>query len=89
MFSKVVCKRSLLSEIFSGHFDPVLRPDGTRVPKKEKPCRISARSIKLISVLYIDIYEDFCRKADSFTQYERTIVGGYYRDLSDKAGAER
>ena len=34
-----------------------------------------------------DIYEDFCRKADSFTQYERTIVGGYDRHLSGKTGA--
>jgi len=34
-----------------------------------------------------DIYEDFCRKAGSFTQYERTIVGGYDRHLSGKTGA--
>lgn len=34
-----------------------------------------------------DIYEDFCRKADSFTQYERTIVGGYDRHLSGKTSA--
>jgi len=34
-----------------------------------------------------DIYEDFCRKAGSFTQYERTIVGGYDRRLSGKTGA--
>lgn len=56
------------------------------MPKEEKTVQESARSIKLISVLYIYIYEDFYRKADSFTQYERTIVGGYYRDLSERQG---
>ncbi len=34
-----------------------------------------------------DYYEDFCRKADCYTQYERTIVGGYDRHLSGKTGA--
>ena len=34
-----------------------------------------------------DIYEDFCKAADSYTQYERTIVGGYDRHLSGKTGA--
>ena len=34
-----------------------------------------------------DIYEDFCRKAGCYTEYERTIVGGYDRHLSGKTGA--
>ena len=34
-----------------------------------------------------DIYEDFCKAADSYTQYERTIVGGYDRRLAGKTGA--
>ena len=34
-----------------------------------------------------DIYEDFCKAADSFTQYERTYVAGYDRRLAGKTGA--
>lgn len=34
-----------------------------------------------------DIYEDFCKAADSYTQYERTFVGGYNRHLSGRTGA--
>ena len=34
-----------------------------------------------------DIYEDFCRNAGCYTEYERTIVGGYDRHLSGKTGA--
>ncbi|MBP0982723.1 MAG: hypothetical protein J6A19_03280 [Oscillospiraceae bacterium] len=34
-----------------------------------------------------DIYEDFCKAADSYTQYERTFVAGYNRRLAGKAGA--
>lgn len=34
-----------------------------------------------------DVYEDFCKAADSYTQYERTIVGGYDRHLAGKTGA--
>lgn len=34
-----------------------------------------------------DIYEDFCKAADSYTQYERTYVAGYNRRLADKTGA--
>lgn len=34
-----------------------------------------------------DIYEDFCKAADSYTQYERTFVGGYDRHLSGRTGA--
>lgn len=67
-----------------------------RAMRKQKDCCIvadasgdkeafTAASIKLRRQK--DIYEDFCRKADSFTQYERTIVGGYDRHLSGKTGA--
>ena len=31
-----------------------------------------------------DIYEDFAKAANSFTQYERTIVGGYGRSQGGK-----
>ena len=34
-----------------------------------------------------DIYEDFCKAADSYTQYERTYVAGYDRRLAGKTGA--
>ncbi|MCI5668787.1 MAG: phage minor capsid protein [Oscillospiraceae bacterium] len=34
-----------------------------------------------------DIYEDFCKAADSYTQYERTFVAGYDRRLAGKTGA--
>lgn len=34
-----------------------------------------------------DIYEDFCKAANSYTQYERTFVGGYDRHLSGRTGA--
>lgn len=34
-----------------------------------------------------DIYEDFCKAADSYTQYERTYVAGYNRRLAGKTGA--
>lgn len=34
-----------------------------------------------------DIYEDFCRAADSYTEYERTYVAGYDRRLAGKTGA--
>ncbi len=34
-----------------------------------------------------DIYEDFCKAADCYTEYERTIVGGYDRRLAGKTGA--
>ena len=34
-----------------------------------------------------DIYEDFCKAADSYTQYERTYVAGYGRRLAGKTGA--
>lgn len=34
-----------------------------------------------------DIYEDFCKAADSYTEYERTTVTGYDRHLSGKTGA--
>lgn len=34
-----------------------------------------------------DIYEDFCKAADSYTQYERTHVAGYDRRLAGKTGA--
>ena len=33
------------------------------------------------------IYEDFCKAADSYTQYERTYVAGYDRRLAGKTGA--
>ena len=36
-----------------------------------------------------DIYEDFCKAADSYTQYERTYVAGYDRRLAGKTGAVR
>ena len=32
-----------------------------------------------------DIYEDFCKAADRYTQYERTYVAGYDRSLSSKS----
>lgn len=32
-----------------------------------------------------DIYEDFCKAADSYTQYERTFVAGYDRRLAGKS----
>lgn len=34
-----------------------------------------------------DIYEDFCKAADSYTEYERTYVAGYNRRLAAKTGA--
>lgn len=34
-----------------------------------------------------DIYEDFCKAADSYTQYERTYVAWYDRRLAGKTGA--
>lgn len=34
-----------------------------------------------------DIYEDFCKAADSYTQYERTYVAGYDRRLAGKTGS--
>ena len=34
-----------------------------------------------------DIYEDFCKAADSYTEYERTYVAGYDRRLAGKTGA--
>lgn len=34
-----------------------------------------------------DIYEDFCKAADSYTQYERTYVAGYDRRLAGRTGA--
>lgn len=34
-----------------------------------------------------DVYEDFCRKAGCYTEYERNIVGGYDRHLSGRTGA--
>ncbi len=34
-----------------------------------------------------DIYEKFCKAADSYTQYERTFVAGYDRRLAGKTGA--
>ena len=34
-----------------------------------------------------DIYEDFCKAADNYTQYERTFVAGYDRRLAGKTGA--
>lgn len=34
-----------------------------------------------------DIYEDFCKAADSYMQYERTYVAGYDRRLAGKTGA--
>lgn len=34
-----------------------------------------------------DIYEDFAKAADSYTQYERTYVAGYDRRLAGKTGA--
>ena len=34
-----------------------------------------------------DIYEDFCKAADCYTQYERTFVAGYDRRLAGKTGA--
>lgn len=34
-----------------------------------------------------DIYEDFCKAADSYTEYERTYVAGYNRRLATKTGA--
>lgn len=34
-----------------------------------------------------DIYEDFCKAADSYTQYERAYVAGYDRRLAGKTGA--
>ena len=34
-----------------------------------------------------EIYEDFCKAADSYTQYERTYVAGYDRRLAGKTGA--
>ncbi len=32
-----------------------------------------------------DIYEDFCKAADSYTQYERQYVAGYNRSLAGKS----
>lgn len=34
-----------------------------------------------------DIYEDFCKAADAYTEYERTTVAGYDRRLAAKTGA--
>ena len=34
-----------------------------------------------------DIYEDFCRAAGTYTEYERTFVQGYDRHLAGKTGA--
>ena len=34
-----------------------------------------------------DVYEDFCRAAGTYTEYERTFVAGYNRHLSGKTGA--
>ena len=34
-----------------------------------------------------DIYEDFCKAAGTFTEYERTFVQGYDRHLAGKTGA--
>ncbi len=42
-------------------------------------------SIRLNRQKYI--YEDFCKAADSYTQYERTYVAGYDRRLAGKTGA--
>ena len=34
-----------------------------------------------------DIYEDFCKAAGTYTEYERTFVAGYDRHLAGKTGA--
>lgn len=34
-----------------------------------------------------DIYEDFCKAAGTYTEYERTFVTGYNRHLAGKTGA--
>lgn len=34
-----------------------------------------------------DIYEDFCKAAGTYTEYERTFVAGYNRHLAGKTGA--
>ena len=34
-----------------------------------------------------DIYEDFCKAAGTYTEYERTFVSGYNRQLAAKTGA--
>lgn len=34
-----------------------------------------------------DIYEDFCKAAGTYTEYERTFVAGYNRKLAAKTGA--
>lgn len=34
-----------------------------------------------------DIYEDFCKAAGTYTEYERTFVAGYNRRLAGKTGA--
>lgn len=34
-----------------------------------------------------DIYEDFCKAAGTYTEYERTFVAGYNRRLAAKTGA--
>lgn len=34
-----------------------------------------------------DIYEDFCKAAGTYTEYERTLVAGYTKSLSAKTGA--
>ena len=34
-----------------------------------------------------DIYEDFCKVAGTFTEYERTFVAGYNRRLGARTGA--
>lgn len=34
-----------------------------------------------------DVYEDFCKAAGTYTEYERTFVAGYNRHLAGKTGA--
>lgn len=47
--------------------------------------KFTAASIKLRRQK--DIYEDFCKAAGTYTEYERTFVAGYGRRLGAKTGA--
>ncbi len=44
----------------------------------------TAASVRLNRQKYI--YEDFCKTADSYTQYERTFVSGFNRSIAAKSG---